>query len=135
MGKRNGKYKWIHEGMDTHTYVFDSGLYPDHSDWDMRNGTSRLGAGTICAGAADDYATNNHGTHVASIAAGQKNGIAKRSIIHPLQVLDHNGEGTTATFLYGVERLLQDGIDFNLANAPTKMRGIVNLSLDNCGNK
>ncbi len=129
MGRRNGKYKWLHEGMGTHTYVFDTGLYPDHADWELRNGTSRLDTGIMCAGTATDYASNNHGTHVASIATGQKNGLAKSSVIHPVQVLDANGEGTTASVLCGVEAVLQEGIDFNLANAPRKMRGIVNLSL------
>ena len=44
-------------------------------------------------------------------------------------MLDANGEGSTASLLYGMEKLLQDGKDFNAANAPKKIRSVVNLSL------
>lgn len=128
-GKLNGMYIWFHEGADVHMYIFDTGIYPDHSDWDRRNGTSRIEAPLICAGTATDYTQNDHGTHIASIAAGFSHGTAKSSIIHPIQVLDHNGEGSTASVLCGVEQLLVDGKAFNIANAPRKIRAVVNLSI------
>lgn len=128
-GRRNGKYKWYHEGYETNIYVFDTAIYPDHSDWDMRNGTSRLKEGIICAGSTNDYTSNDHGTHMASIAAGWTYGTAKAASIIPIQVLDANGEGSTASVLCGMEKLLQDGIDYNAANAPKKIKSIVNLSL------
>lgn len=128
-GKRNGKYTWYHEGANTHIYIFDTGVYPDHSDWDRRNGTSRLGSGITCTGSANDYASTSHGTHIASIAAGWTHGTAKSAIIHPVQVLDANGEGTTASVLCGVEQLLQEGKAYNTANAPKKIKSVVNLSL------
>lgn len=36
-GHKNGKYIWLSQGWDTHLYVFDTGVYPDHSDWIGRN--------------------------------------------------------------------------------------------------
>jgi len=129
MGKRNGSYKWIHEGRDTHMYIFDTGIYPDHWDWDRADRTSRLGDGLICAGTAVDYETNDHGTHVASLASGMTHGIGKANIVHPIQVLDANGEGSTASLLCGIEKVLQDGKDYNTENAPRKIRSVVNLSL------
>jgi len=129
-GKLNGKYTWFHEGQDTHIYIFDTGIYPDHSEWDTRDPEiQRLEEPLICAGTSTDYASTDHGTHVASIAAGWTHGTGKSATIHPIQVLDANGEGSTASLLCGMEKLLQDGKDFNAANAPKKIRSVVNLSL------
>jgi len=128
-GRRNGKYTWFHEGEDTHIYLFDTGVYPSHSEWETREGTSRMGDGLICTGNDDDYTLTDHGTHMASIAAGFTMGTAKSATIHPIQVLNSNGEGTTATLLCGMEKLIQDGKDFNAANAPVKIKSVVNLSL------
>ena len=116
-------------GEDTHLYIFDTGIYPDHSEWDSRNGTSRLVEPLICTGTPTDYASTDHGTHIASLAAGWTHGTGKSATIHPIQVLDANGEGSTATLLCGMEKLLQDGKDYNAANTPRKIRSVVNLSL------
>ena len=128
-GKPNGKYLWFHEGADSHIYIFDTGIYADHSEWLGRDDQSRLQVPYICAGTETEYAVNDHGTHIASIAAGFHTGTGKSARIHPIQVLDGNGEGTTASVLCGMEKLLQDGIAYNAANAPRKIRAIVNLSL------
>lgn len=124
-----GMYIWFHEGTDTHMYIFDTGVYPDHSDWVDRNGTSRLAAPLLCAGDAADYALADHGTHVASVAAGLSHGPARAATVHPIQVLDRHGVGSTASVLCGAERLLRDGQEFNAAHAPEKLRAVVNLSL------
>jgi len=128
-GALNGYYKWTHEGMNTHMYIFDTGIYPDHSDWIRHDLESRIGEGIICTGTATDYTTTDHGSHVASIAAGKAFGIAKGATIHPIQVLDANGEGSTASLLCGMEKLLADGIAYNAANAPNRIQAVVNLSL------
>jgi subtilisin family serine protease len=83
----------------------------------------------MCAGTASDYTSTDHGTFVASLAAGWSFGTARSAIIHPIQVLDANGEGTTSSLLCGMEKLLQDGKDYNAANYPKKIRSLVNLSL------
>jgi len=110
-------------GTDTNIYIFDTGIYPDHSEWDTREpGISRLAAPLICAGTSTDYTFTDHGTHLASLAAGWTHGTGKSATIHPIQVLDANGEGSTASLLCGMEKLLQDGKDYNDANAPKKIR-------------
>jgi len=130
MGGRNGKYIWFHEGVDGHIYTFDTGVYPDSYEWQNYDGSvDRFAEGVVCTGGATDYQYTNHGTHVASIAMGLKTGTAKSSLIHPMQVLDRYGKGSTKTFLCALEKMLQDGIAWNAANAPKKYRGIVNLSL------
>ena len=129
-------------GLDTiDIYMFDTGIYPDHSDWTgrnatfMTNGPSRLEEHFVCVGDELDYgAADDHGTFMASIAAGKKYGTAKMSAIHPIQVLDPaTGEGSLASILCGVEKLIQDGIDYNLAHSPKKIRAVVNFSLGTNG--
>jgi len=140
-GQRNGKYIWINEGFGVDVYMFDTGIYPDHSDWTgrnatfMTNGPSRLEEHFVCVGDELDYgAADDHGTFMASIAAGKKYGTAKMSAIHPIQVLDPaTGEGSLASILCGVEKLIQDGIDYNLAHSPKKIRAVVNFSLGTNG--
>ena len=127
-GARNGAYMWVHEGLETHIYIFDTGIYPDHSDWQGRNGT-RYGDGLLCTGTPTDYESNDHGTFVASIAAGWTFGTARSAIFHPIQVLDATGTGTTASLLCGMEKLLVDGKEYNAAHWPKKIRSLVNLSL------
>ena len=56
-------------------------------------------------------------------------GPARSSNIHPIQILDANGEGSITSLLCAMEKLIQDGIDYNTANSPKKIRAIVNLSL------
>ena len=90
---------------------------------------NRLRGPTVCAGTTEDYDYTNHGTHLASIAAGAKYGVGKSTIIHSIQVLDANGEGTVASVLCGLEKLIQDGLDYNSENAPRKLRAVVNLSI------
>ena len=140
-GKRNGKYIWVHDGFDIDVYIFDTAIYPDHSDWTGRNvtygnlGPSRLEEHFVCVGDELDYgAADDHGTFMASIAAGKKYGTAKMSTIHPMQVLDPaTGEGSLASILCGVDKLIQDGIDYNLAHAPKQIRAVVNFSLGTDG--
>jgi len=128
-GKPNGSYLWFHEGAETKIYVFDTGIYTDHSEWLDHNATNRVQLPYICTGTDTEFAVNDHGTHIASIAAGFKTGTGKSAKIYPIQVLNGSGEGTTASVLCGMEKLLQDGIAYNAANAPNKIRAIVNLSL------
>ena len=140
-GKRNLKYIWINEGFGIDVYMFDTGIYPDHSDWIGRNvnhgsiGQTRLDEHFVCAGDESDYgAADDHGTFMASIAAGKKYGTARMSTIHPIQVLDPaTGEGSLASILCGVEKLIQDGLDYNLAHTPRLMRAVINLSLGTNG--
>ena len=120
----------------SYTDIFDTGVYPSHIDWRGRNedfdvpGDSRLQEPYICTGEIEaNWENNNHGTFIASIVAGQTMGLARSSNIHPIQVLDANGEGSITSLLCGMEKLVRDGIDYYSANAPKKIRAVVNLSL------
>ena len=66
---------------------------------------------------------------MASLAIGKKYGVAKSAALHSIQILDANGEGSIASLLCGMEKLIQDGIDYYASNAPKKIKAVVNLSV------
>ena len=115
-GGKNGKYLYFHIGEKTHLYLFDTAINENHDEfWPF----DRFGNATerhICIGSPDDYLTNVHGTHVASLAAGMNYGTARNGTIHPVQVLDATGKGTTTSVLCGVEWLINDQLQYNYAN-------------------
>lgn len=112
--------------------MFDTGIYssPDFigrdADFNVTGG-SRLQEPYVCAGLPGDEAP--HGTFVASLAIGKKYGVAKSAALHSIQILDENGEGSIASLLCGMEKLIQDGIDYYASNAPSKIKAVVNLSV------
>lgn len=61
---------------------------------------------------------NGHGTHVAGIVAGEDGfGVAEKSTLYSVRVLDENGTGREADLIAGIEWCISKGID------------IVNMSL------
>ena len=115
-GGKNGKYLYFHIGEKTHLYIFDTAINENHDEfWPF----DRFGNETerhVCTGSPGDYLENNHGTHVASLAAGMNYGTARNATIHPVQVLDATGKGTTTSVLCGVEWLINDQLQYNYAN-------------------
>ena len=135
-GSRNGKYIWVSEGWGTDIYIFDTGIH-DSEEFTGRPldfgvpSDSRVNSTFVCAGQEGDE--GEHGSFLASIIGGKRYGVGRSAAIHPMQILDLNGEGTLATFLCGMDKLIQDGIDYFAANAPYKMKGVVNLSVGTNG--
>ena len=115
-GGKNGKYLYFHIGEKTHLYMLDTAINENHDEfWPF----DRFGNETerkVCFGNPDDYLANVHGTHAASIAAGMTYGTARNATIHPVQVLDANGKGTTTSVLCGIEWLINDQLQYNYAN-------------------
>lgn len=129
-GALNGQYVWFGEGSRTHIYMFDTGIYKFHSEWDTRDPEiKRLELPKVCIGTRDDFKKTDHGTHLASLAAGFTNGVGRDATIHPMQVLGIDGVGTLGSFMCGVERVIADAVAYNTANAPKKYQAVVNLSL------
>ncbi|CAO3701366.1 unnamed protein product [Rhizopus stolonifer] len=102
-------------GAGIHVYILDSGIQENHPDFDER---AQLDANFINYETAEDY--SGHGTHVAGIIGGNIFGVAKKTILHGVKILDRNGDGTTSALLQAISHIAQTHVPG---------RSIVNLSL------
>ena len=133
-GKNVHRYTYDGEGIDW--VSVDSGILADHPDFNDENGVSRVQkidwyeeTGITGEMHPDAYRVNedNHGTHVASIACGQKHGWAKKAHIYvcPYQHIMYGQQTTSA------ERVAE-AMDLVLAWHNQKTNGrptVLNLSI------
>ena len=115
-GGKNGKYLYFHNGEKTHLYMFDTAINENHDEFWPFDRFGDEAERKVCVGSPDDYLTNGHGSHVTSLAAGMNYGTARNATIHPVQVLDATGKGTTTSVLCGIEWLINDQLLYNYAN-------------------
>ena len=119
----NGLYNPIGDGEGVDIYVLDTGISYTHQEFGNRAkyggfdpmdeylGETRLGR--------DCY---GHGTHVASNAAGERYGAAKKAAIYSIRVLDCQNRGPWSTTL--------SGLDYVMRTIPARGRpAVVSMSL------
>lgn len=85
-------------GAGVHAYVIDTGIDLDHEDF-----AGRLGEGHNIFGPPTAGDGQGHGTHVAGTLGGTEFGIAKQVILHPVRVLDNEGQGTVSGVVRGID--------------------------------
>ncbi|MGO4957790.1 S8 family peptidase [Luteococcus sp. Sow4_B9] len=110
-------YTSTRNGSGVRAYVVDSGLNLGHTDFTGRiiEGPNLVNQGdrpTDCSG---------HGTHVAGILAGTRFGVAKRTTVTPIKVLDCDGGGYASDTIAALEWVVKD----HAAGRPA----VLNLSL------
>ena len=100
----DSSYQPIGNGEGVDIYVLDSGINYSHEEFenrakyagydpmDVHTGESRRGSD--CHG---------HGTHVASLAGGEKYGAAKKATLYSVRVLDCQNRGPWSTTLEGID--------------------------------
>lgn len=124
----DGRYRPDGDGAGAHLYLLDTGINPDHVEFEGRvregrNVVSRDRAERplplFAANAAGDDAPrsqdasdfrdcNGHGTHVAGTAAGASLGVAQQAWLHAVRVFDCSGEGATSTVIAGLDWVIRN---------------------------
>jgi subtilisin family serine protease len=85
----DGIFDPISTGAGVHVYVVDSGVNVNLPEF-----AGRVGQGFYLPTVADStYDCQGHGTYVAGTALSTTYGVAKQAIVHPVRVLDCNGQG------------------------------------------
>ncbi|KAK3386156.1 peptidase S8/S53 domain-containing protein [Podospora didyma] len=112
-------------GQNVRVYVVDTGIQVTHvefKDFFFQASRAVWGANFITGSPnTDEY---GHGTHVAGTIAGKTYGVAKKSTVVAVKVLDKFGQGTTSSVLAGITWSVRDAI---VRGVPRK--SVINMSL------
>ena len=124
-GYRNGNYVYYHDAKGVDMYFLDTGINEAHDEF-----VGRVGTGTTCI--ANPGESGAHGTYVASLAAGSRPGTARKAIVHGVQVLDSQGEGTIDSFLCGVDFVIEQHMSKKFPDGGTA-KTVANISFGSDG--
>ncbi|EGZ76010.1 putative endopeptidase K [Neurospora hispaniola] len=120
--KTKGKTTYVYDssaGAGTCAYIIDTGINTAHSDFG--------GRATWLANYAGDGINsdgNGHGTHVAGTVGGTTYGVAKKTNLYAVKVLDSNGSGSNSGVIAGMNFVAQDAQSRNCPNGT-----VANMSL------
>lgn len=114
----DGQYEYTTTGSGVTVAVVDTGVFPNADLGGRLAVAKNFVDGANGSGSAKDC--HGHGTHVASIAAGTRFGVAKEATVYNLRVLDCYGSGWDADIV--------DALDWLAANQPAG-RTVVNMSI------
>lgn len=104
-------------GLNSYSYVVDTGIDSSNGDFE-----GRLSGGfTAVLDGRGSLDCNGHGTHVAGTIGGKTYGVAKKTTLVPVRVLDCAGSGTYSSVI--------SGLDWIAANHPAGVPAVVNMSL------
>jgi subtilisin family serine protease len=109
-------------GEGTCSYIIDTGIYVAHSQFE--------GRATWLANFIDSSNTDGagHGTHVAGTVGGVTYGVAKKTQLFAVKVLDANGSGTISSVLAGIDFVAADAVNRTAAGGCPK-GSVANMSL------
>ncbi|CAG8594836.1 10058_t:CDS:2 [Dentiscutata heterogama] len=106
-------------GDDIVIYIVDTGIDITHPEFE---GRAEYGK-SVCSGCPPcPYDDHGHGTHVAGIAGSHTYGVAKKSTLIAVKVLNMDGSGTDSDIITGLQFVYED-------YQKRKKSSIVNMSL------
>lgn len=103
---KRGSSTYIYDdsaGMDTCSYILDTGIFVAHPDFE--------GRAKFLANFAGDGSNNDghgHGTHVAGTVGSKTYGVAKKTNLYAVKVLSNSGAGSTSGVMAGIAFALND---------------------------
>jgi subtilisin family serine protease len=106
-------------GSGTCAYIIDTGIQTNHPDF---GGRAVWGRNFVGSGTTDD---NGHGTHVAGTIGGTTYGVAKKTTLIAVKVLNASGSGSTSGVVGGMDWVASDG----RTRAGCSRGVVVNMSL------
>ena len=99
-----------------HCYVVDTGILPNHVEFLTGQVLLDYNSITQTKNAKDD---NGHGTGVASLIGGKSVGVAYKTTLHAIKVLDSTGSGYTSDIIAGLNWIVKN----------KKTPAVINMSL------
>ncbi|KAJ8019624.1 Tolloid-like protein 2 [Holothuria leucospilota] len=87
-------------GSGVNVYIMDSGIYPEHNDFE---GRAEIAFDALGGDGRDCY---GHGSFCAGVVGGANYGVAKGASMKGVRVLDCNGDGYTSEIIAGCEWLV-----------------------------
>ncbi|KAK8862578.1 oryzin precursor [Apiospora arundinis] len=107
-------------GAGTYAYIIDTGIYLQHQDFE---GRATFGASFVDG---DSSATdgNGHGTHVAGTTGSKTYGVAKKTNLIAVKVLDAQGSGQLSQVIAGMQWAVNDA-----TNKGRIGKAVANMSL------
>jgi subtilisin family serine protease len=107
-------------GEGTCSYIVDTGINADHVEFEGRaTFVANLARGSNAK--TDDQ---GHGTHVSGTIGAKTYGVAKKTLLYGIKVLDSQGRGTNADVIAGINKAASDSATRSCPNGV-----VVNMSL------
>ncbi|KAL6800757.1 subtilisin-like protein [Trichoderma sp. SZMC 28013] len=119
--KARGSTTYVYDdsaGAGTCSYIIDTGVDATHPDFEGRATFLK----TFVTGQNTDG--NGHGTHVSGTIGSRTYGVAKKTSIYGVKVLDNSGSGTFANVIAGIDFVADDAQTRNCPNG-----SVANMSL------
>jgi serine protease len=108
----DGLYHFTHTGEGVSAYIVDTGIRFDHQEFELR---AVLGFDAFNDG-QNGNDCNGHGTHVAGTVGAKTWGVAKRTRLVSVRVLDCAGIGSSSTIIAGIEWIIKNNQGPAVAN-------------------
>jgi subtilisin family serine protease len=107
-------------GAGTCSYIVDTGIYAKHSDFEGR----AIFLKNLATGSTATTDDNGHGTHVSGTIGSKSYGVAKKTTLLGIKVLDQNGSGYMSDIIAGIGYAVTDVKTRSCANG-----AVINLSV------